>query len=106
MVPELSATLTRARELAQKKRQPLSTAHVLVALFQEDAIVAGLCARLGVSEATLLSALGHVYDEHPSGIDLALERARKLAAAAGSPSARPLHLLFTLIKESRSAATA
>jgi ATP-dependent Clp protease ATP-binding subunit ClpC len=98
--------MTRARELAQKRRQQLSTAHVLVALFQEDAIVAGLCARLGVSEAVLLAALAHVYDEHPSGIDLALERARKLAAAGGAASALPLHLLFTLIKEPRSAATA
>ena len=106
MAPELSATMTRARDLAQKRRQQLSTAHVLVALFQEDAIVAGLCSRSGVSEAILLSALAHVYDEHPSGIDLALERARKLAAAGGVASALPLHLLFTLVKEPRSAASA
>jgi ATP-dependent Clp protease ATP-binding subunit ClpC len=106
MAPELSATMTRARDLAQKRRQQLSTAHVLVALFQEDAIVAGLCSRSGVSEAILLSALAYVYDEHPSGIDLALERARKLAAAGGVASALPLHLLFTLVKEPRSAASA
>jgi ATP-dependent Clp protease ATP-binding subunit ClpC len=104
MAPQLSATVARARELAQKRRQQLSTAHVLVALFQEDTQVAGLCARLGLSEEALLSCLGQGYDEHASGIDLAVERARKLAQAAGAAHALPLHLLFSLVRDPRSAA--
>jgi ATP-dependent Clp protease ATP-binding subunit ClpC len=105
MAPELTGTLTRARDLAQRRRQQLSTAHVLVALFQEDGQVAALCARLGLSEATLLGALNSGYEEHPNGIDLAVERAQKLAAADGANAPSPLHLLFSLIREPRSAAS-
>jgi ATP-dependent Clp protease ATP-binding subunit ClpC len=104
MASQLTGTISRARDLAQKRRQQVSTAHVLVALFQEDAQVAGLCARLGLSEEALLSCLGQGYDEHACGIDLAVERARKLAVAGGSGQALPLHLLFSLVRDPRSAA--
>jgi ATP-dependent Clp protease ATP-binding subunit ClpC len=106
MAQELSTTIARAREIAQKKRQSLSTAHVLVALFQGDRQVAELCQELGFSEQRLFSGLTHGHEEHPNGIDLALERAAKLATVAGADQTLPLHLLFSLVREPRSAASA
>jgi ATP-dependent Clp protease ATP-binding subunit ClpC len=106
MPQEISATIARARELAQKKRQSLSTAHVLVALFQSDQQIASLCYQLGFSEQVLFSGLTRGHEEHPSGVDLALERAQKLASVAGAPQPLPLHLLFSVMRDPRSAANA
>jgi ATP-dependent Clp protease ATP-binding subunit ClpC len=106
MPQEISATIARARELAQKKRQSLSTAHVLIALFQSDRQIADLCHQLGFSEQVLFSGLARGHDEHPSGVDLAIERAQKLAAVARVPQPLPLHLLFSVMRDPRSAANA
>ena len=105
MVNALSSTLQRAKELAHKRRQPASTAHVLVALFQADADVRAVCVGSGASEAALLGALAHIYDERPNAIDLAAERARKLSAALGELEPPALSLLLALSREARCAAS-
>ncbi|HKP58033.1 MAG TPA: hypothetical protein VJV78_14980, partial [Polyangiales bacterium] len=106
MVNALTSTLTRAKEIAQKRRQPASTAHVLVALFQADPDVRSVCLETGVSEAALLGGLAHIYDERMNAIDLALERTRKLAAALGDAETNALQCLLALTREARSAASA
>jgi ATP-dependent Clp protease ATP-binding subunit ClpC len=93
--------MARARELAQKKRQPLSTAHLLVALFHSHREIAELCSGNGFTEQALLTALNASPEEPQSGVDIAVERARKLAS--GEPTA--LHLLMSLLREARSAAS-
>jgi ATP-dependent Clp protease ATP-binding subunit ClpC len=103
MAQELSATIGRARELAQKKRQALSTAHVLIALYQGDRQIAELFQQLGLSEELLLSGLRFGHDEPNSAVDLAIERAGKLAALDGC-EALPLHLLLSVVRDPRSAA--
>ncbi|MEY4580598.1 MAG: hypothetical protein RL701_5301, partial [Pseudomonadota bacterium] len=104
MAQPIFAAMTRARDLAQKKRQPLSTAHLLVALFQSDRETAEVCNRLGFSEQSLLGAVSAAHEEPASAVDLALERSQKLAVVAGDePTA--LHLLFSLVREPRSAAS-
>jgi ATP-dependent Clp protease ATP-binding subunit ClpC len=103
MAQEISATIGRARDLAQKKRQTLSTAHVLIALYQGDRQIAELFQQLGLSEELLLSGLRFGHEEPKSAVDLALERAGKLAALDGC-EALPLHLLLSVVREPRSAA--
>jgi ATP-dependent Clp protease ATP-binding subunit ClpC len=103
MAQPIFAAMTRARELAQKKRQSLSTAHVLVALFQNDRETAEFCNRLGFSEKVLLTAAGAAHEEPASGVDLAIERAQKLAVVAGVEEPTALHLLYCLVREPRSA---
>ena len=105
MAQPIFAAMTRARELAQKKRQSLSTSHLLVALFQNDRQIAELFNQLGISEQSLLAALQVAHEEPASGVDLAVERAQKLAAGAGADEPSALHLLFSLVRESRSAAS-
>jgi len=102
MAQPIFAAVTRARELAQKKRQTLSTSHVLVALFQNERTIAELCNQVGISEQSLLAAAQVAHEEPASGVDLAVERAHKLAGA-DEPGA--LHLLFSLVREARSAAS-
>ena len=105
MAQPIFAALTRARDLAQKKRQPVSTAHLLIALFQSDRETAEVCNRLGFSEQALLGASTAVHEEPASGVDLAIERAQKLAVVAGADEPSALHLLFSLVREPRSAAS-
>ena len=89
MAQPIASALARARELAQKKRQPLSTAHLLFALFQGQREVAELCNGNGFTEQSLLAALNAAPEEPASGVDLAVERAKKLATTAGSDQPSP-----------------
>jgi ATP-dependent Clp protease ATP-binding subunit ClpA len=104
MVNALTSTLKRAKELAHKRRQSPSTAHVLVALYQGDADVRAICLELGVAESALLRSLESVYEERTNAIDLAIERARKLAAALGVAEVAALHVVLALAREPRCAA--
>lgn len=97
--------MARARELAQKKRQPLSTAHLLIALFQCHREIAELCNGNGFSEQSLLTALNAAPEEPASGVEVAVERAQKLAATAGADAPSALHVLLNLVRETRSAAS-
>ena len=101
----ISSALARARELAQKKRQPLSTAHLLVALFQSHREIAELCNGSGFTEQSLVAALNAAPEEPASGVDLAVERAKKLATSSGSGEPKALHLLLSLVREVRSSAS-
>ncbi len=103
MVAGLRGIIGRADELARKRRQPASTAHLLVALFQKDDQVSQLVAELGVSEMKLLGTLSSAHDERHNGIELCLERARKLAAAQHT-ELTGLHVLLAMAGEARSAA--
>jgi ATP-dependent Clp protease ATP-binding subunit ClpC len=72
-------------------------------LFQTDAQVAGVCQQQGLSEPALLGMLVKRAEEQGSAVDLAMERARKLAEVSGEARTLPLHLLLSLVREPRSA---
>jgi hypothetical protein len=80
-----------------------STAHLLVALYRSESSVLSLCAQFGLRDVLLASELMFV-DERPNAIELAIERAKKLAVAMGMPHLFPLHLLHVLAHEPHSAA--
>jgi hypothetical protein len=94
----LPEALTSATELARRRGQTPSTAHLLVALYRADSSVLALCAQFGLRDATLASELVFV-DERPRTIDLVVERAKKLATAMGMHRLFPLHLLHVLAHE-------
>ncbi len=102
MVAGFSSTLARAKDFAQRRRQSLSTAHVLCALLQEDERLMRLCAERGLGEPGLFAALSHAHEERPNAIDLAQERARKLAASSGGQTVG-LHLWLAIVRDARSA---
>jgi ATP-dependent Clp protease ATP-binding subunit ClpC len=102
MVAGFSGIVARAKDLAQKRRQVLSTAHVLCAAIQDDTDIAQLCAASGLTELHMLGVAAQSYEERQNAIDLAAERAQKQASVHGVTATR-LHLLLAIIRDPRSA---
>jgi ATP-dependent Clp protease ATP-binding subunit ClpC len=103
MASGLKGLLSQAERAARKRSQPVSTAHVLLALYQRTSAGA-LLSQCGVSEPALLEALASDCDEHASLLAFVLERAKKSAALLRDEHAHALHLLVALSREPRSAA--
>lgn len=99
----LADALSSAKELARRRGQVPSTAHVLVALYRSEPSVLSLCAQFGLRDVTLAAELIFV-DERANTIDVVVERARKLATAMGMHRVFPLHLLHVLAHEPHCAA--
>jgi len=99
----LTGVVSSAKEIARRRGQMPSTAHLLVALYRSESSVLSLCAQFGLRDVVLASELMFV-DERPNTIELAIERAKKLAVAMGMHRVFPLHLLHVLAHEPHSAA--
>lgn len=99
----LTDALSSAQELARRRGQLPSTAHLLVALYRCESSVLSLCAQFGLRDVMLAAELMFV-DERPNAIDLGVERAKKLAVAMGMHRMFPLHLLHALAHERHCAA--
>jgi len=101
---EVRGLFLQARDAARARKQPMSTAHLLLAMLQSPGEPAELLTLHGVREGALLSALKVVGEEPGTAMDIALERANKLALALGENAPRAMHLLLTLACEPRTAA--
>ncbi len=99
----VSSIIAQARRAAQRRSQRTSTAHLLLVLLQSAHETAGLLCRHGVREGDLLSALKVVDDEPGSAFEVTVERAHKIALGLGEPTARPIHLLMSLVRDPRTA---
>ena len=99
----LKGLLRQAQRAALKRSQRLSTGHVLLLMLQAGGESAGILGHHGVREPALLSALKVVEGEPASALDVALERASKLAAARGHAEAGTLHLLLAIARDPRTA---
>ncbi len=102
MAASLNALLANAKRAARKRGQRVSTAHVLLAMLQEDKQTGILLAQQGVREMELIRSLDAADDEPASAVELALERASKLAQALSDPEPRAIHLLLAITREPRS----
>jgi hypothetical protein len=98
----LAHALSSAHELARRRGQAPSTAHLLVALYRSEPSVLALCAQFGLRDVALAAELVFV-DEGANNIALLIERAKKLAVAMGMHRVFPLHLLHVLAHEPRCA---
>jgi hypothetical protein len=98
----LADTLSSANELARRRGQAPSTAHLLVALYRSEPSVLSLCAQFGLRDVVLAAELVFV-DESANKIAVVIERAQKLAVAMGMHRVFPLHLLHVLAHEPHSA---
>ena len=99
----LTDALGSGKELARRRGQVMSTAHVLVSLYRCDPSVLALCAQFGLRDVTLAAELIFV-DERSTMIELVIERGKKLATAMGMHRMFPLHLLHVLAHERHCAA--
>ncbi len=102
MASGLSGVLTQAKRAAQRRGRTPSTGHVVLVLLQREPETAAVFARHQVREGDLLKALQVVDGETASALDVAVERAQKLAVKLGEPKPRPIHLLFSIVRDSRS----
>jgi len=99
----LGRWVARARRAAQRRGHRPTTAHLLWVLFEGDPDTQALLAHAGVGEGELLAALRDA-EEPPSALDLALERAVRLAADADpSGGVMPRRLLDAVARDARSA---
>lgn len=94
----LADALSSAKELARRRGQMPSTAHLLVSLYRIDSHVLALCAQFGLRDVTLAAELIFV-DERANTLDVVVERAKKLAIAMGMHRLFPLHVLHVLAHE-------
>jgi hypothetical protein len=99
----LKPIVTRAKEKALRRRQRLSTAHVLVVFFQDVGEPSALLKGHGLRESDLLSALKLVAQEPVGALEISMEKAEKLARRLGQ-AVSDIHLLAILCRDSRTAA--
>ncbi len=101
----LESLVAKAKRAASRRGQKLSTGHLVLAMVQSDSETAGMLAQRGIRESDLLARLGTQMDsnqtEPASAIDVALERAQKLAQSMGELSVRAMHVLMIISREPR-----
>ncbi len=99
MVPDasdLAQLYAEAVDIAQNVRQPITTAHCLLALFTFENRAELLLRERGVNEDVVLAALDGAPREAPEVQRSLPEKARELAKRVGSREADCLHLLIAL----------
>src|SRR5690606_15244727 len=79
------------------------TAHVILVMLQGADEGGQLLAGLGLREVDVLRCIQLEVQEPMSALDLALERAERVALSQNCAEARPLHLLLAIAREPRSA---
>ncbi|MHB1844211.1 MAG: AAA family ATPase [Deltaproteobacteria bacterium] len=99
MVPDasdLAQLYAEAIDIAQNVRQPVTTAHCLLALFTFQNRAELLLRERGVDEDVVLASLAGTPKEAPEVQRSLPEKARELAVRVGSREADCLHLLIAL----------
>jgi ATP-dependent Clp protease ATP-binding subunit ClpC len=99
----LGGLLANARRTALRRKQRPSTAHALLVMLQQDPETSRLLTERGVREADLISALNIANVEPSSAMEVAAERANRLADSLGEPAPRAMHLLAAIVREPRTA---
>ena len=99
---ELRQVLAQARDIADQSGQPLSTAHVLLALFTVPNLAELLLLERNINEETVLGQIERIErepEESIAGLELRCER---LARRCDLRQANSLHLLAALTRMPRS----
>jgi len=100
---DVRALLAQAQRAAQRlNQQATTTGHIALAMLESREDTGRLLEAHGARAAALFESLRDVEPEAGNMIELALERARRLAAQSGSRKARPLHLLLAILQNARS----
>lgn len=101
---ELDQVFTQAEDIADRVNQPLSSAHILLAVFAADSLAARF---LNDQRVTVDNLLEHVRDFDPEPEDMLEQiyaRGRRLARSARADSYNSLHFLAAVLRETDSQA--
>jgi ATP-dependent Clp protease ATP-binding subunit ClpC len=101
----LASLEAQSKSLAQQRKQKLSTAHMLLALYHRGGSATELLVASGVSELALIDGIERAGGDPDLSLALLRERASRLAASS-TPACAPteLHALCVITREVRSAA--
>ncbi|MCB9594347.1 MAG: ATP-dependent Clp protease ATP-binding subunit [Sandaracinaceae bacterium] len=99
----LSGFMAIAKRAAQRRQQRPTTAHAVLAMLQHDQQTSRILTERGIREMDLISALKISNDEPSSAMEVAAERAVRLAARVGDGDPGPMHLLAAIVREPRTA---
>src|SRR4051812_24884310 len=100
---DVRALLAQAQRAAQRlNQQATTTGHIVLAMLESREDTGRLLEAQGARAVSLYESLKDVEAEASNMVELALERARRLAAQSGSRKARPLHLLLATLQNARS----
>ncbi len=102
--PDLRALLAQAQRVALKRGEAVSTGHVVLAMLDGQTDCGRLLEAHGANAVVSHEALKTLPVEATNATDLALERARRIAAQSGHGQARVLHVLLALLQNARSTA--
>src|SRR5689334_1184787 len=101
---ELLTLRKYAEELAQRRKERLSSVHLLAAIAAKTSAAADLLHERRLSEAFVLLGAVTAREEAPDAVTRSLERARAVASRMGSREPGSAHLLLALLNDSRGAA--
>ncbi|MCB9544531.1 MAG: AAA family ATPase [Myxococcales bacterium] len=94
--PELAQVYAQARDIARQTGQPLSTAHILFAVFTVPNLAELLLLERQINEETVLAHVERMEPEPDDTLDLLDQRARRLAQTCREEQVNCLHLLAAL----------
>ncbi len=100
---DVRALLAQAQRAAQRlNQQATTTGHLVLAMLESRDDTGRLLEAHGARGVTLYESLKDVEAEAGNMMELALERARRIAAQSGSRKAHSLHLLLATLQNARS----
>ena len=99
----LSGLMANARRTALRRKQRPTTAYALLVMLRSDEETSRVLTQRGVREMDLISALKIANEEPTSAMEVAVERAARIAENVGDGVARPVHLLAAIVREPRTA---
>ncbi len=100
--PELGPLRKQAEDLAARRHEPATGAHLLAALAATPGAVSDVLIERGASARQILNALDALADRGPDeNLQAFVRRARELAHRMDSQQLSPAHLLMALLNETR-----
>ena len=103
----LQGLLAASRKQAQRRNQRPTTAHCMLEMLQSDLDAGGALRSAGVQEVGLVGALKMAGEETELVLERVSDRALQIAQrhdTSGATVVRPVHLLYAICSEPRSAA--
>ncbi len=103
--PELGPLRKQAEDLAARRHEAPSGAHLLASLAATPGAVSDLLIERGASARQILNALDALKDRGgEENLQVLVRRAREVSQRMGSPQLSPAHLLMALLNETRGTA--
>lgn len=96
--PEAVRAFLEAEDIASRANQPLSSAHLLLALFTFPNRAQALLLDRGISEDTILEHIRVLEDEPKRIVQKIRDRGRELAGSSASEAMGCLHMLIALTR--------